>query len=599
MLTRPRLWKPHHHETVLDRAHPLARGLRLCLLTNEGGGSTVYDRASLRHHLTKGASAIWTPTRLGPALSANGGGNVNLGNVPYDANWAPTGAITVVWLGAIESLAASRFAFSYQCETNGVAGGWGMYSLTNSSTVHQYMRIGGNWVDPGDAGTLTVGRVTHCAQTYDGANHRQWIEGTQQISAAATGAIQYNSEPLDFGVSPLGTDNTLPVTMAGFWIYDRALSTAEMRAHAQQPFSMFAERTRRLWLVSGADTYTGTSAISLPVLTADGTGTFTAPVYTGSAAISLPVMTASGTGAHSEHGTAAINLPVMTAAGTGTHTAPTYTATAAITLPVMTAAGSGTFTAPVYTGSAAINLPPMTADGAGTHTAPTYTATAAITLPVITASGAGTFSSEYLGDGAATLPTITADGAGTFTAPVYTGSAAITLPVMTADGTGIFASAVYSGTADITLPPLTASGTGTHTAPTYTGTAALTLPVVTADGAGTFTAPVYTATSTIALPVITAAGSGTFTVPTYAGTAAITLPVVTAAGSGTHTAPVYTGTGAATLPPLTASGAGTWSLTPLVAVENPSGTWGSEESAQWGDDALTGAWSGEKRGRWG
>lgn len=297
-------------------------------------------------------------------------------------------------------------------------------------------------------------------------------------------------------------------------------------------------------------TYTGTAAVSLPAMTAAGSGTFTAPTYTATAAITLPVLTASGVGAHSEHGTAAISLPVLTASGTGTHTAPTYTGDAAVTLPAMTAEGTGTFTVPTYTGTAAVNLPVMTADGTGAHTAPTYTGSAAISLPVMTASGTGTFSSEYLGDGAATLPAVTASGTGTFTAPTYTGSATITLPALTAAGEGIFASAVYSGTADITLPDLTAAGSGTFTAPTYTGTGAPTL------------------------PVLTVAGTGAFTAPTYTGAGAVTLPVLVGAGVGAFTEDGFD------------------------AITNPSGAWGADQAGAW-SGGQGGAWSGNRKGRWG
>jgi hypothetical protein len=345
-------------------------------------------------------------------------------------------------------------------------------------------------------------------------------------------------------------------------------------------------------------TATGSATPSLPVMTATGDGTFTAPVYTGSAALTLPALTASGTGTHPFIGTATPSLPALTAEGTGTHTAPTYTGSAAVSLPALTADGAGTFTVPTYTGTAAVNLPALTADGTGAHTAPVYTGSAAITLPALTASGAGTQTTEYQGDGAATLPALTASGTGTFAAPTYTGNATITLPALTATGDGIFASAVYSGTAAVNLPALTATGTGAHTAPTYTGAGAATLPAVTADSTGTFTAPVYTGTAALTLPVPTATGSGAFTVPTYDGAAAITLPALTVAGVGTASGPLYTASGAVTLPVLVGAGAGTFSETPLTPIPNPGAAWSGGRAATWGAGDI-GAWGSDKRGRWG
>jgi hypothetical protein len=157
-------------------------------------------------------------------------------------------------------------------------------------------------------------------------------------------------------------------------------------------------------------------------------------------------------------GTAAITLPALTATGSGTHTAPTYTGSATITLPALTATGTGTASGPTATGSATPSLPVMTATGDGTFTAPVYTGSAALTLPALTASGTGTH--PFIGTATPSLPALTAEGTGTHTAPTYTGSAAVSLPALTADGAGTFTVPTYTGTAAVNLPALTADAHG-------------------------------------------------------------------------------------------------------------------------------------------
>jgi hypothetical protein len=345
-------------------------------------------------------------------------------------------------------------------------------------------------------------------------------------------------------------------------------------------------------------TATGTAAITLPALTATGSGTHTAPTYTGSATITLPALTATGTGTASgptATGSATPSLPALTATGDGTFTAPVYTGTAAVSLPALTASGAGTHP---FIGTATPSLPALTAEGTGAHTAPTYTGSAAVSLPALTADGAGTFTvPTYTGSAAVNLPALTADGTGAHTAPTYTGSATISLPALTASGAGTFSSE-YLGDGAATLPALTASGAGTFIAPTYTGSATIALPALTATGAGVFAAEVYEGTGALTLPTLTATGSGAFTVPTYDGAAAITLPALTVAGVGTASGPPYTASGAGVLPVLTAVGAGTFSETPLIPIPNPGAAWSGGRAATWGAGDI-GAWGSDKRGRWG
>lgn len=235
---------------------------------------------------------------------------------------------------------------------------------------------------------------------------------------------------------------------------------------------------------------TGSGALTLPAITASGTGTRTVPAFTGTGTVTLPALTASGAGATvppAFTGSGVLGLPGLSAAGTGTSTAPAFTGSGSLALPSMTAVGSGATTPPAFTGTGPLALPKLTAAGVGTTTPPNFDGSAALILPGLTATGSGTVLQPGSGGaGALTLPTITASGVGTVTAPNTTGTGALTLPAVTATGAGEFIPQ-GGGTGALTLPPLVMRGDGTVTVPDVAGTAALTLPTVRAAGVGVVT----------------------------------------------------------------------------------------------------------------
>lgn len=80
---------------------------------------------------------------------------------------------------------------------------------------------------------------------------------------------------------------------------------------------------------------TGSGALTLPAVTASGTGTASA---TGTSALTLPALTASGAGAASASGSGTPSLLALTAAGAGTASA---TGSGSLTMPALTASGAG------------------------------------------------------------------------------------------------------------------------------------------------------------------------------------------------------------------------------------------------------------------
>ncbi|MFJ4173424.1 glycerophosphodiester phosphodiesterase family protein [Microbacterium sp. NPDC089696] len=185
-----------------------------------------------------------------------------------------------------------------------------------------------------------------------------------------------------------------------------------------------------------------TSALTLPALTASGTGTSTPPGVTGSGSLVFPALTASGVGETSR--------PVSNGIG-------------ALTLPALTAVGGGSSAAPEYTGTGELTLPALQAVGLGEGVPPVFVATGALTLPALTAVGIGTVvdpAPGVIGNGSLLLPALTAGGSGTSSPPAYAGAAALTLPALRAEGSGVVSPPGSIGVGVLTLPALTVSGQG-------------------------------------------------------------------------------------------------------------------------------------------
>jgi hypothetical protein len=154
-----------------------------------------------------------------------------------------------------------------------------------------------------------------------------------------------------------------------------------------------------------------------------------ATTYTGSGAVTLPLITASGSGRIIRKGSGAVTLPLLTASGSGDVTPPgpaTHEGAGATTLPLITASGSGRI---IRKGSGAVTLPLLTASGAGKRT---VKGTGSPALPLLSAAGAG--KRAVKGSGAPQLPLLAAAGTGKKTVK---GTGSPTLPLLTALGSGI------------------------------------------------------------------------------------------------------------------------------------------------------------------
>ncbi|MCK8477244.1 alkaline phosphatase D family protein [Microbacterium aurugineum] len=161
-------------------------------------------------------------------------------------------------------------------------------------------------------------------------------------------------------------------------------------------------------------------------------------------------------------GSGALTLPTLTASGSGSSTVPVFTGAGALGLSALTASGEGTTDVPVFTGAGSVVLPAFVASGAGEITIPVFSGSGALDIPALTASGMGAVENPpgVTGSGALALPSLEASGTGTATAPVFSGSGTLTIPALQATGAGAVTVPAVTGAGVLVLPGLVVTGTG-------------------------------------------------------------------------------------------------------------------------------------------
>lgn len=160
-------------------------------------------------------------------------------------------------------------------------------------------------------------------------------------------------------------------------------------------------------------------------------------------------------------GSGVLTVPALTASGTGSTTVPSSTGTAAAVLSTVQASGVGTRTVPVFSGAGAAVLPALQAVGLGAGVPPVFVAVGALPLPPLGAAGAGAIVNPvgFVGAGVLTLPGLSASGVGGHTVPAFSGAGAAELVGLEASGTGS-ATPPPAGAGSLLLPALVLSGVG-------------------------------------------------------------------------------------------------------------------------------------------
>ncbi len=194
-------------------------------------GTTAADAmgrnsGTYRNGVALGAPSLLASDTANKAATFNGVNNSV--SVPSSAGLSPTGAVTAeAWVQPSAIPAAGSFASvlskaeSYSLQFNGPQ----LEFTTIQGTTRRRVQA--------PAGAIVAGQRYHVVGTYDGTTQRLYVNGALVASAAFSGALNANTNPVSFG-SWDGAKEFLSGTIDEAAVYAKVLSAAQIANHYQK-----------------------------------------------------------------------------------------------------------------------------------------------------------------------------------------------------------------------------------------------------------------------------------------------------------------------------------------------------------------------------
>lgn len=226
----------------IDLSHPLSRGLTGCWLINEAAGETVADcgpRRSNGSFRYSTSAPMWKPGKHGSALQFGSERCIDCGTGKL--GWDITNEISVIALvnqtASQGSTIFTRSGFVRPCRLSAYSSGrfkWWVYTdgtdcVINSTSVH----------------TTDGSECVHIAGIWRPGNGKLYVNGVQEAGeSSSSGSLSFHndSQPVGIGGTYEGSnyyycfDGKIEYVM----VYNRALSSEEIKWLYRQPFAMFA-----------------------------------------------------------------------------------------------------------------------------------------------------------------------------------------------------------------------------------------------------------------------------------------------------------------------------------------------------------------------
>jgi hypothetical protein len=247
---------------VLNRSHPLAKGLVGCWLMNEMG---LYG---FRDTITKsgvGVVVSTNPPNLimspeGPAVSFPYNRPGTYLDYGQNISHCPVNAMSVfarIYITSEGDNNNAIFSKGTDWLLKRYTGGSGGYSatMTTGGTARTIALASTNW---------GVGEVLSVGLTYDGVAVRLYAHGTQRGIVAGTGEIANTAAT----VIRCGGDSVIACVqqILSFMVYDRALTPAEIASMEQKPYAMFQRDQAVIWKAPAAGATVGSPILSGSIL---------------------------------------------------------------------------------------------------------------------------------------------------------------------------------------------------------------------------------------------------------------------------------------------------------------------------------------------
>jgi hypothetical protein len=220
----------------LNRAHPLANGLVACWLFNEGVGGKVADLSGNKNDGALAGNASWVAGKFGSAIDLDGvdGTKISVSNPPFGAGQKQFTVVTHFRLDELGRrqgvfctptnsaiLARFREAGDLRCDINTDLGASALTSIYNPS----------------------LGEDLHWAIVYiEGDNQYHYINGRFVVSGSVSGSIDALTS-INIGSFHDIAGRHLNGPVRYCYVYDRALSAAEIASLYAEPFAMFRRST--------------------------------------------------------------------------------------------------------------------------------------------------------------------------------------------------------------------------------------------------------------------------------------------------------------------------------------------------------------------
>jgi hypothetical protein len=190
---------------------------------NENIGTVAYDDSAGSQNGTLQASPSWTTGKVGTALSFNGSSQyVSLPDIDVAGSAITVGA----WVYPTTATQTAK-VFSKQ---SGSTDAQGTLSLSAGKALFE-VNTGGALRSPTGTTTLPTNTWSYITGVYDGSNARIYVNGTQEDSVPATGALANNN--LGWAIARLNastSSNYFSGNVDEVKLFSRALTANEVKA---------------------------------------------------------------------------------------------------------------------------------------------------------------------------------------------------------------------------------------------------------------------------------------------------------------------------------------------------------------------------------
>lgn len=236
----PRILTPYQKPplgAMLDRSHPLAKGLVGCWLMNESLGTIIYNSSG---NLTNGVliGGTWS----GGGIRGGTGGITDLGNPPELGITGNSLSLEVLYRPHASGAANTNKQFITKWPNGFVLG----YENAANNRIWCVVYVGSSKTAYGVVPVSDVSINYHIVGVYDGANVIVYVNGIPGSPIAATGNISSTAANVQIGSYDDGSQPVAGV-MQYARTYNRALTQQEIQSLYFSPYAMFSLDTDFLY----------------------------------------------------------------------------------------------------------------------------------------------------------------------------------------------------------------------------------------------------------------------------------------------------------------------------------------------------------------